>query len=412
MMVYTDINRKESIMKKLIAIIAVIALLFTGYISYDQINRSKAQEGLQEMISAEPQAQLPKEKVDYAVMYKTHEPEEVVATIDGKEITWRDYFYFLSNHIGEIESYFNQTAMYYGMNIGWKDVYDQTTGETFEEIPAEIALEDMAQFYATVGLAEKLGVKADEKYDAVIDESLEQQAPGYLGEGKTKEDVLALYEANYLNRDLYYSITRGTCAYSDAMQQHYGAECENVTDEQALGYLEDGGYLYANHILFLTKDMMTNEDLEETAQQEKLEKAQALTEELRAIEDTEERVAKFLELKQELDEDTGKSQFPNGYVFTAGEMVAEFEDAAKALEDYEISEPVKTNYGYHVLIRLPLDPDAVMDIDDHGSPVTARGKFATEDANAMLQEYFENMPFEFAEGFTAPKATDFFTTVE
>lgn len=53
--------------------------------------------------------------------------------------------------------------------------------------------------------------------------------------------------------------------------------------------------------------------------------------------------------------ETGEINSPEGYVFTKGEMVSEFETAAFALKDNELTaEPVKTSYGYHIIKRLPL----------------------------------------------------------
>jgi len=41
-------------------------------------------------------------------------------------------------------------------------------------------------------------------------------------------------------------------------------------------------------------------------------------------------------------------------VFTTGEMVQEFETAAFGAKIDEITKPVQTDYGYHIIKRLPL----------------------------------------------------------
>ncbi len=52
--------------------------------------------------------------------------------------------------------------------------------------------------------------------------------------------------------------------------------------------------------------------------------------------------------------DPGMEQNPGGYVFTKGEMVVEFEAAAFAAKEGEITAPVQTGYGFHIIQRLPL----------------------------------------------------------
>lgn len=52
--------------------------------------------------------------------------------------------------------------------------------------------------------------------------------------------------------------------------------------------------------------------------------------------------------------DPGMLTEPDGYVFGPGYMVAEFEEGTKALQPGEIGAPVKSQYGWHIIQRLPL----------------------------------------------------------
>ncbi|PID57856.1 hypothetical protein CSB45_06455 [candidate division KSB3 bacterium] len=73
--------------------------------------------------------------------------------------------------------------------------------------------------------------------------------------------------------------------------------------------------------------------------------------------------ADFAELAKEYSEDPGSaSEGGDLGFFTKGRMVPEFEEAAFALAENEISEPVKTQFGYHIIqvrkIREEADPYA------------------------------------------------------
>ena len=61
------------------------------------------------------------------------------------------------------------------------------------------------------------------------------------------------------------------------------------------------------------------------------------------------------------NEDPGMSQNPDGYVFTKNEMVKEFEETSFSLAPGEISAPVKTTYGYHIIMGMEL-PEISKDI--------------------------------------------------
>ena len=68
----------------------------------------------------------------------------------------------------------------------------------------------------------------------------------------------------------------------------------------------------------------------------------------------------FDELIKEYGQDPGTTANPDGYLFTKGEMVKEFEDASYALKENAISKPIETQFGYHIIKRLPL-PDLTVE---------------------------------------------------
>ena len=141
---------------------------------------------------------------------------------------------------------------------------------------------------------------------------------------------------------------------------------------------------------------MTGKELEADVVDEKLKQAEEITKELRAIKDPEELLKRFAELKEQYCEDTGKETYPDGYTFEPGTMVTEFEEAVRALDEYAVSDPVQTAYGYHVIMRLPLRGDAAL-ITLTGNAATARQSLAQQQLTAALDAFQTEHPAEIAE---------------
>ncbi len=143
---------------------------------------------------------------------------------------------------------------------------------------------------------------------------------GYL---MTQEDLKDCYNNNLL---------KGECAsllkafgYEDTLMEYYA---KNNIDEINAKYAES--YVCAKHVL--VPDLATANKVYKEAKAGK----------------------NFDELIMQYGQDPGMQKNPDGYVFTKGEMVKPFEDAAFALGEDEISKPVKTDYGYHIIKRIKL----------------------------------------------------------
>ena len=132
-----------------------------------------------------------------------------------------------------------------------------------------------------------------------------------------------------------------------ALNDYYFGEngVNTPSDEDIQKYYEDN-YITAKHILITTVDPASGET--KRTDEETKKEAQSILDRINAGED-------FDTLMNQYSEDTGLSNNPNGYTFTEGQMVTEFYDGAKALAEDEVSELVKSSYGYHIIKRVKLD---------------------------------------------------------
>ena len=305
--------------------------------------------------------------VDYDALYAAYDPDEIAVTINGHEVTWDEYYTWISYYTENLEYYMQMYAMY-GYTMSWSDVIDDETGTTCADEAVSTSLQFVEQIYNTLDYAEANGYLTDDVYaeleedeQAKIAELIES---GTLEEGAGEEEFEAYLRENHSSLTQYNAIALFGIITDRIYIDLYGENSELVTDEQALEYYNENSYIYANHILFLNTDSSTGEALSDADLEAILAKAQEISDELNAIEDDEERAARFLELKEEYDEDTGKEYYPNGYIFGLGEMVDEFDSAARALAVYEVSAPVESSYGYHIIMRMPDDMDAVVTSED------------------------------------------------
>ena len=401
-------------MKKLIIgllALGLIVVLALGFTNSDLVLKSDKAAATAETTetapAAEPaaQAETPAEEegptlveaggVDYDAIYALHAPEEVVMTVDGKDVTWQDYFYAFYNQAQGMEQTF-QMYQSYGMAMGW-DSQANEAGQTFAELVDESAEKTMRSLITVESLAEEKGVTLNEEEEAQLEAEHKDNISYFCGENGTEEDLYAKLETMYLSKDFYSRLIR----HSYLTQAILRTEGEQLSDEEVLSWMEENGILSANHILIGTMNLSTGEALDEAQVEEKTALAQQIAQELQAIEDPAEREKRFLELKEQYCEDGGD------YVFGPGVMVEEFYNGTQALAEGEVSDPVQSSYGYHIILRRPLKADdSVMSASGTQS---ARELMMNERVNQLLQERMDQQQVEYAPGFQAPKILDYYT---
>lgn len=118
-----------------------------------------------------------------------------------------------------------------------------------------------------------------------------------------------------------------------------------VTEQLGDQMPTSGEQIHARHILVSVASDASEEDSAAA-----LSKAISLTQRLRAGED-------FAALAAQYSDDTGSGQQGGDLgFFPRGQMVSEFEDVAFSLPIGEISDPVKSQFGYHIIEVLEQQP--------------------------------------------------------
>ena len=356
-------------------------------------------------IAAEMPAELQMDELDYDTLdikslYLTRDPQESVLTVRGREESWGDYFYYLSAQVDYVEKLLVQYYVNFGAELLWSDVAD-TDGSTFADLAVNGAEKLMLQLEAIEGFAEDNGVELTEEDRQAMAQQAESEMKSCCGEDATEADFEAYLAEHYMSRELYDRISAANTLYREGFSLLYGESGDVIDDEAVLQYLADNEYISVNQILLATVDLKTGEELDEAVVAEKAAMAQRLAEELQAIEDPIELQERFAQLKEEYCEDAGKALYAAGYTFTPHTMASSFERACNLLEPYEVSDPVQSNYGYHIIMKLPADAGALL-FNSAGAPVTARSAAAQAEYDARLEAYADTLEIAYAEGFEKP----------
>ena len=328
----------------------------------------------------------------YATSYAAHAPDEIVMTINGQGVTWAEYFYCLYANASQIAQL--------GQNDWDADasfIDSAAAGQTLQEYVRERIDKGIFLTYWTIEQkAGELGVTLTEEEQEELDEAYRQTIDAYFG--GEEQEFLDYMAGRYFPIDFYHRMNAIDFLFVKVYEHYFGEDGADLPEEDALSYARDGGYIQAKHILFKTVDD-NNEPLPEEEIAVKKADAEAVLAELRDITDSEALCARFDELIAEKGEDPGMETYTQGYVFPDGVMVEPFRAAAEALGEYEVSDLVETNFGYHIILRLPLDVDAPEMSNGYGwgmRTLAAEALFSN-----MADEWFDEAKLVYAKGFEA-----------
>ena len=253
---------------------------------------------------------------------------------------------------------------------------EDENGQTGAEAIKEYCLESVKQMYAIEVMAEDHNIKlTDDDRNTIAEEktSFIEQAGGraafvesLTSSGMTEEVFDRMQEISALQKKL------STAVFSKG-------GVHEVTTEEIVADMTTN-CVRVVHILIQAQANSTDFA-------EKKAKAEATLARVNAGED-------FNALIQEVGEDPGMTSNPDGYVFdnqgytmdeSGSQMVAEFTEASVALAVGQTSGLVQTDYGFHIIKRLPLDEAFIVERLDTYYPVYASMAFSMELAQVVAE---------------------------
>lgn len=313
--------------------------------------------------------------------------DTVMLTVDGNDVTASDLMYWMAYNADYIAQYY-QTI---GQEIDWSATLggSQPVGEYVKEQSRQTAI-----LYSTVTAHTAAAGYSFDPDDADYKVQFEEAKENMGGQ----EEFQRFLKEMCLTEDSFHAVNSVALVYQHMQEGicRKGGEYE-PSQEELKQYVADKGLLSARHILLMTKDPQTNEALSQEQAAEKKTKAEGFVSQLQAIEDPKQRSDKFNELMKANSEDSGLASYPNGYLFGAGEMVAEFEEATRGLEIGQVSGIVESNYGYHIILR-----------DDPTQSEELLNSWAETKMQDLSNEWVTEAVVEDKEAFTNLDVADFY----
>lgn len=240
---------------------------------------------------------------------KKHQNEEVIATVNGKKITQAD----LANRL---ETYGNADA----------ETLNTIKQEILDQLITDILLEE---FMDKQGL-----VVAPEEIEREVDQVRGNITGNQKDSGQSLEKVLASIGSNMgeFKRSIKHSL---------ALEKYFNNKLDDRTLEKYFDgnkNLFNGESVKVSHILIDTRSMKTQEEVS------------SVLEQMKGIKREIDRGAAFEEMAKKYSScPSALNGGDLGFIQRKGNLAKSFLDTAFSLRVGQISEPVQTEYGYHLI---------------------------------------------------------------
>ena len=269
--------------------------------------------------------------------------ETVAATLNGEDITADELVYWIVAHCDSLQQSAYQTTG--TLTIPWDA--DMGDGLSLEDYVRKQSISLAINQRMVAQMGEKEGLQITQEQQDQVQQILDSiAAEGMTQIGATLDQYLGLSMA--LDEALFRLNWRCDFMHDALTEARFTGE-NAPAEEDILAWLaEEQGLYRVKHILISTQDV----------EEEKLKEKRALADDLLAqLLAAEDPIALFDQLMLEYGEDPGVASNPDGYLAQPGQMVAEFEQTALNLQEGTFSDVVTSQFGYHIILRLPLNVD-------------------------------------------------------
>lgn len=279
----------------------------------------------------ESSIQISGSSYDYSKSAEFMETDTLIMTVGDSPVYWEEYYYWMMVGVMNV---INDT----GAITDWTQVYDKST----EVLGFELDLNEFIRYYAyDAVLMYRTIEKRFEQSGLTLNEDDVYSIERYMEDRglETQEELAAELAGDNISQTLYEYIQTVSAEYFALLENTYGQGGADCPDDEVMAYAASNEYIKVKHILLGDSDEAKTllAQLQETDAQQ--------------LEQT------FTEKMRERSEDSGLETYPDGYLFTEGQMDDTFGQAAGNLGEGQLSEVVETKNGYHIILRLPINPD-------------------------------------------------------